>query len=199
MAIAKIRGSNVCAGTSTRQLIRLKTTTVAHGAACQRRTLNPSSNSARANSQNTTTFPVETAINTACHGVTGGANPELAVTAWAAEPSANAVARRPAATALKSRNRSAASSTSSVAVPVPSTRSICDSISQGFPAVMMPLNLVQSISGFNLLHMASPAICLATSPIHPRHGRTGRSRPAFRRRGAGPPPATPYFRSRCSA
>src|SRR5205809_7292842 len=121
MAIAKIRGSNVCAGTSTRQLIRLKTTTVAHGAACQRRTLNPSSNSARANSQNTTTFPVETAINTACHGVTGGANPELAVTAWAAEPSANAVATRPAAKALKSRNTSAASNTSTVAVAAAST------------------------------------------------------------------------------
>src|SRR6266700_379010 len=116
MATAKIRGSNVCAGTSTRQLIRLKATTAAHGAACQRRTLNASSNSALANSQNTTTFPVEIAINAACLGVTGGANPDVAVNAWAAEPSAKAIARRPAAAALKSRNTSAASSASSVAV-----------------------------------------------------------------------------------
>src|SRR5258707_5840278 len=114
MAIAKIRGSNVCAGASTRQLIRLKTTTAAHGAACKRRTSNPSSNSARANSQNTTTFPVETAINTACHGVTGGANPDVAVKAWAAEPNAKTTARRPAATVLKTRNKNAASSTTSV-------------------------------------------------------------------------------------
>src|SRR5258707_15165875 len=112
MAIAKIRGSNVCAGTSTRQLIRLKTTTAAHGAACQRRTSNPSSNSARANSQNTTTFPVETAINTACHGVTGGANPDVAVKAWAAGPNAKTTARRAAAAGLESRNKSAGVRTS---------------------------------------------------------------------------------------
>src|SRR6266481_3159422 len=90
MAMAQIRGSSVCAGTSTRQLTRLSATIAAHGAACQGRRLNASSNSARANSQNTTTFPVETAIKAACHGVTGGANPDVAVKAWAAEPNAKA-------------------------------------------------------------------------------------------------------------
>jgi hypothetical protein len=100
MATAKIRGSMVCAGTSSRQFVRLNAATANQGAACQRRSSNASSNSARANSQNTTTFPVETAIKPACHSVTGGAKPAVAVTAWAAEPSAKANPRRPAAPVL---------------------------------------------------------------------------------------------------
>ncbi len=45
------------------QLTKLNTATAAHTSPCQARSLNDSSNSARVNSQNTTTLPVEIATS----------------------------------------------------------------------------------------------------------------------------------------
>src|SRR6202043_3494178 len=165
MAMAKMRGSSVCAGTSSKQLTRLKATTAAHGSACQRRNRNPSSNSARANSQNTTTLPVETAINTACHGATGGENPAVAGNACAAEPNAKAIARRPAAASLESRNKSAASSSNNVVVPAPNASSICGSMrSRSHEIAQARTILVESTTHFNLLQPLRLATYRAASP-----------------------------------
>src|SRR5258708_25198216 len=77
------------------QLTKLNAASAAQSSACHQRNLNESSNSARVNSQNTTTLPVETAISSAWEIETGVAAPMPEVTAWAAEPSAQAIARRP--------------------------------------------------------------------------------------------------------
>jgi hypothetical protein len=47
----------------------------AQTSACHQRSLNVSSNSARVNSQNTTTLPVDSAISGACAVVTGDVDP----------------------------------------------------------------------------------------------------------------------------
>jgi hypothetical protein len=91
--------------------------TAVQASACHPRSLNVSSNSARANSQNTTTFAVDSAISGARHGVTGVANPRAELTAWATVPKARAIARRPAAVPLKSRANNAASNSSNATVP----------------------------------------------------------------------------------
>jgi hypothetical protein len=75
MPTPKARKFSGDAGPSTRQLTRLMPSTAAQGSACQARSSNLSSNSALANSQNTTTLPVDNAISGARHHVTGVANP----------------------------------------------------------------------------------------------------------------------------
>ena len=57
------------------QLTKLKATTAAQTSACHERNLNASSNSARVNSQNTTTLPVDSAISGACAIETGDVDP----------------------------------------------------------------------------------------------------------------------------
>src|SRR3954454_14567132 len=51
------------AGAIHMQLTKLNAVTPAHTSACHQRNLNASSNSARVNSQNTTTLPVDSAIS----------------------------------------------------------------------------------------------------------------------------------------
>src|SRR5579863_8785206 len=86
------------AGAIHMQLTKLKATTAAQTGACHARILNASSNSARVNNQKTTALPVDSAISGACQAETADAEPIEAVTACAADPSAKAVPRRPAAT-----------------------------------------------------------------------------------------------------
>ena len=66
------------------QLTKLKAATASHTRPCHQRRANPSSNSARQNSQNTTTLPVESAISGACQADTAGSAPIPAVAACAA-------------------------------------------------------------------------------------------------------------------
>src|ERR1700704_4207808 len=63
------------------QLMKLKPATAAQTSACHQRILNASSNSARVNSQNTTTLPVDIAINGACQIETSDVEPIALVTA----------------------------------------------------------------------------------------------------------------------
>src|SRR4029453_790961 len=63
------------AGASHMQLTKLNATTAAQISACHQRSLNVSSNSARVNSQNTTTLPVDSAIRGAWAGDPGGVAP----------------------------------------------------------------------------------------------------------------------------
>ena len=98
------------------QLTKLKAATAAQTSACHQRSVNASSNSARVNSQNTTTLPVDSAINGACATATGAVVPIDEVTACAAEPSAKAAASRPASTVPKPRYSEAASTKSSATV-----------------------------------------------------------------------------------
>ena len=63
------------AGAIHMQLTKLNAATAAQISACHQRSLNVSSNSARVNSQNTTTLPVDSAIRGACAGETGGVAP----------------------------------------------------------------------------------------------------------------------------
>src|SRR3954463_16781985 len=83
------------AGLNSRQLTRLIPTTAAQHAACHQCGLNVSSKSALANSQNTTTLPVEIAIKgtrqNTVGSTTGAAPPAAELTACAADPSANAI------------------------------------------------------------------------------------------------------------
>jgi hypothetical protein len=69
----------------------------------QARSVKASSNNARVNSQNTTTLPVDSAINGACQIEAGDVAPIADVAACAADPSANAIASRPPTVRLKSR------------------------------------------------------------------------------------------------
>src|SRR4051794_12181093 len=57
------------------QLTKLKAATAAHTNPCHQRSLNVSSNSARVNSQNTTTLPVDSAMTGACQIETGAVAP----------------------------------------------------------------------------------------------------------------------------
>ena len=57
------------------QLPKLNVATAAQINACHQRNLRESSNSARVNSQNTTTLPVDSAINGACAIETGDVDP----------------------------------------------------------------------------------------------------------------------------
>src|SRR5215475_1667766 len=84
-------------GAIQRQLMKLKPATAAQISACHQRKVKVSSNSARVNSQNTTTLPVESAIKGACQADTGGGTPIADVAACAADPNANGIASRPAA------------------------------------------------------------------------------------------------------
>ena len=63
------------AGAIHMQLTKLKAATAAQISACHQRSLNVSSNSARVNSQNTTTLPVDSAISGACATDTGDVAP----------------------------------------------------------------------------------------------------------------------------
>ncbi len=63
------------AGAIHMQLTKLNAVTAAHISACHQRNLNASSNSARVNSQNTTTLPVDSAINGAYGSETGDVQP----------------------------------------------------------------------------------------------------------------------------
>src|ERR1041384_3928785 len=63
------------AGAIHMQLTKLKAATAAQTTACHQRSPNVSSNSARVNSQNTTTLPVDSAIRGAWAGDTGGVAP----------------------------------------------------------------------------------------------------------------------------
>jgi hypothetical protein len=63
------------AGAIHRQLTKLNAATAAHTSPCHQRSLNVSSNKARVNSQNTTTLPVDSAINGACAIVTCDVDP----------------------------------------------------------------------------------------------------------------------------
>ncbi len=96
------------AGAIHKQLMKLKAATAAQIKACRQRRAKASSNSARVNSQNTTTLPVDSAINGACESDIGGVTPIAEVAACAADPSAKAMASRPATVCLKSRNSDAA-------------------------------------------------------------------------------------------
>jgi hypothetical protein len=122
IAIIEIRA--LPPGSIHMQLTKLNTASAAQSSACHQRNLNESSNSARVNSQNTTTLPVESAISGAWKIETGADAPMPEVTAWAAEPSAKATARRPATTFRKSRNSVAASTSSRATVPARRARSI---------------------------------------------------------------------------
>ena len=98
------------------QLTKLKAATAAQTSPCHQRSLNASSNSARVNSQNTTTLPVDSAISGACQIEIGDVEPIEQLTACAAEPNAKAAASRPASTVPKPRNSDAASTSSSATV-----------------------------------------------------------------------------------
>ena len=63
------------AGAIHMQLTKLKVATAAQTSACHQRSSNVSSNSARVNSQNTTTLPVDSAIRGACAADTGDVAP----------------------------------------------------------------------------------------------------------------------------
>ena len=63
------------AGAIHMQLTKLKTATAAQTSACHQRSLKASSNSARVNSQNTTTLPVDSATTGACTIETGDVEP----------------------------------------------------------------------------------------------------------------------------
>jgi hypothetical protein len=123
MPTPRTRKLSADAGPSTKQLTRLMPTTAAQGSTCQARSSNASSKSALANSQNTTTFPVDSAISGARHGVSEVGNPAAELTACAADPKAKAMARRPGDMLRKSRNSNAASSSSNDAVPARKARS----------------------------------------------------------------------------
>ena len=73
IAMMEIRALH--AGAIHMQLTKLNAATAAHSSACHQRNLNASSNSARVNSQNTTTLPVDSAINGACGIETGELQP----------------------------------------------------------------------------------------------------------------------------
>src|SRR5450755_1884822 len=62
-------------GAIQRQLTKLKAVTAIQIGPCHQRILKASSNSARVNNQNTTTFPVESAINGACQIENGTVTP----------------------------------------------------------------------------------------------------------------------------
>ena len=121
------------AGASHMQLTKLKATTAAQISACHHRSLNASSNSARVNSQNTTTLPVDSAITGACAAATGDVAPIDAVTACAADPSAKAAANLPASTVPKPRNSDAASTSSSATVAPRKAMSMVESIIRSGP------------------------------------------------------------------
>ena len=104
------------AGAIHMQLTKLKAATTAQTSGCHQRNLNASSNSARVNSQNTTTLPVDSAINGAYAIETSEVEPIESLTACAADPRANAAASRPASTVPKPRNNAAASTSSSATV-----------------------------------------------------------------------------------
>jgi len=104
------------AGAIHMQLTKLNATTAAHSSACHQRHLNVSSNSARVNNQNTTTLPVDSAINGACPNEIGNGDPIEALIACAAEPRAKAAASRPDSTVPKPRNSDAASTSNSATV-----------------------------------------------------------------------------------
>src|SRR6185312_4808989 len=74
------------AGAIHMQLTKLKATIASQTNPCHQRKVKASSNSARQNNQNTTTFPVESAISGACQAKTGDVLPIAEVAAWAAEP-----------------------------------------------------------------------------------------------------------------
>ena len=63
------------AGAIHMQLTKLKAATAAQMSPCHHRSLKASSNSARVNSQNTTTLPVDSAIKGACVTDTGAVAP----------------------------------------------------------------------------------------------------------------------------
>jgi len=93
-------------------LAKLKAATRSQTSPCQALSANASSNSARQNSQNTTTLPVESAISGACQAETAKGEPMVQTMACTAEPSASATASRPAVECLKSRTSAAASTRS---------------------------------------------------------------------------------------
>ena len=128
-----IDGRTPDAGASHMQLTKLKAATAAQISACHQRSLNVSSNSARVNSQNTTTLPVDSAITGACTAATGDVAPIDAVTACAADPSAKAAANRPASTVPKPRNSDAASTSSSATVAPRKAMSMVESIIRSGP------------------------------------------------------------------
>ena len=103
MTITPIRALPIAAGAKNVQLTKLNIVTAAQITPCHQRSSKDSSNSARVNSQNTTTLPVESAMTGACASETGGPMPIAEETACAAEPSAKATASRPATTWRKSR------------------------------------------------------------------------------------------------
>ncbi len=88
------------AGAIHRQLTKLNAATASQISACHHRKEKASSNSARQNSQNTTTLPVDNASSGACQNETADMGPMPEIAAWAAEPSAKAIASRPATTFL---------------------------------------------------------------------------------------------------
>src|SRR5215470_1241913 len=79
-----------------RQLTKLKAATASQISPCHQRKTKASSNSARQNSQNTTTLPVESAISGACQAAIADVTLNADVAAWAAEPMAKATASLPA-------------------------------------------------------------------------------------------------------
>src|SRR5262249_3575105 len=93
------------------QLAKLKAATAGQTSAGQARGAKPSANSARVNNQNTTTLPVDSAINRGCQA-DSAATPIFTGAACVAEPSAKRTASRPAALCLTSRNSEAASTSS---------------------------------------------------------------------------------------
>src|SRR3954447_22727381 len=157
------------------QLTKLKVATAAQIKACHQRNLREYSKNAGVNSQSTTTLPVDSAINGACATKTGVVAPIPEVTACAAEPSASAIASRPATTLRKSRSSDADSTRSRATVPARKARS-------------------RAKSDINFGCSTSPG----ASPIIQRHGRVTSSRPRDARRAAALRLEKPYYRDRCS-
>src|SRR5215831_20185307 len=90
--IAMMEKRALPAGAIHMQLTKLKAAIASQISPCHQRKAKPSSNSARQNSQNTTTLPVESAISGACQVEGADAAPIPATAACAAEPNANATA-----------------------------------------------------------------------------------------------------------
>jgi len=93
-------------------LAKLNAATMSQTSPCHARSAKASSNSARQNSQNTTTLPVESAISGACQAEIAAGAPIVQTAACTAVPSASAMASRPAVECLKSRTSAAASTRS---------------------------------------------------------------------------------------
>src|SRR5215472_9795530 len=90
--IAMMEKRALPAGAIHMQLTKLNAATASQISPCHQRSAKPSSNSARQNSQNTTTLPVDRAIRGACQTEIADGAPILQAAACAAEPSPSAIA-----------------------------------------------------------------------------------------------------------